>query len=509
MIITIGSKLKDDKGNDYVLDDVLGSGGFGNVYKAHCDSDRKVVAIKLLQNTFDSDESYLSFQKETNQSKLIDSENVIKYLFIHDGNLFPEYPPYIIMEYTDGGTLRQFIDEQNGKLIDVETLRGIFFQLANGMKAISEHLVHRDIKPENILNFNGVFKITDFGLSKNAGDSTKTLTFKNYGTSLYVAPEAWNNDNNTIQMDIYSMGIVFYELTTLSYPYNLPAIPDTISYRNMHLFDTVIKPTKKNPNLSPHIESMIIKMLEKPTQKRYKNWDEIISDLGTKPLPQTDISAFVSRAVSKRNERDLEQQRQQSEKRKAEDEREEYTQFIYSQFSNTILAPVLEFAESFNQQYVKGNKLSVIEKKKPTGNNHNFLTEIKLTGGTCISVEGEILFKENFSKRVQNPFGDTRTVNYIPQCKGKDILLWCQIDVHPGYGFNILLVKNNSSIYGDWFILENSSNALSRERRTSPFGFQISELPKEIELIDAMHIYVSKLYPYSRDKLLQFIADRV
>lgn len=509
MVITIGSIIKDDNGSEYVIDELLGSGGFGDVFKAHNQSDDSKVAVKLFKSSFDSNDAFLSFQKETNQSKLIVSENVIKYLFVHDGTLFPEYPPYIIMEYTDGGTLRQFIDEQNGKLIDIETLNEIFFQLANGMKAISEHLVHRDIKPENILNFNGVFKITDFGLSKNTGDSTKTLTFKNYGTSLYVAPEAWNNDKNTIQMDIYSMGIVFYELATLSYPYSLPARRDIISDRNMHLYDTVNDPTKKNPNLPPNVVSMIIKMLEKPTQIRYSNWDEIIDALGKQPLPQSSVSAFVSRAISNRNEKDLERQRQESEERKAEAEREDYTQFIYSQFSNKILVPVSELVEGFNQQYAKGNKLSVIEKKKPTAYNHNFLTEIKLTGGTCISVEGEILFKENFSKRVQNPFGDTRTVNYIPQCRGKDVLLWCDIYTHPGYGFNILLVKNDSSIYGDWFILENSSNALSRERRTSPFGFQISELPKEIELIDAMHIYVSKLYPYSTDKLLQFIADRV
>lgn len=509
MIITIGSTLKDDKGKIYVLDDMLGSGGFGNVYKAHGESDGTEVAVKLLQNTFDNDEAYLSFQKETNQSKLIDSENVIQYLFIHDGKLYPEYPPYIIMDYTDGGTLRQFIDRQNGKQIDNDTLKGILFQLANGMKAISEHLVHRDIKPENILNFNGVFKITDFGLSKIAGDSTKTFSFKNGGTLYYIAPEAWNNDKNTIQMDIYSMGIVFYELATLSYPYNPPTIPDAISCRNMHLFDTVIKPSEKNPKLSPSIESMIIKMLEKPTQNRYKNWDEIIAALGTKQLPLTDISAFVSRAVSNRNERDLEQQRQQSEKRKAESEREDYTQFIYSQFYNTILVPIKEFAEGFNLQYVNGNKLNVIEKKKPTVNNQGFLTEITLTGGTCISIEGEILFKEKFTKRVQNPFGDIRTINYIPQCKGKDILLWCQIDAYPGYGFNVLLVKNDSSIYGDWFILENTVNPLSRTNRKSPFGFTLSELPKEINNIGVMHIYNINLTQFSIDKILKFIADRV
>ena len=508
MIITIGSKLMDDKGNHYILDEKLGSGGFGDVYKAHSESDGSVVAIKLFKNTFNSDEAYLSFQKETNQSKLIDSDNVIKYLFVHDGKLFSEYPPYIIMEYTDGGTLRQFLKDQNEVLLDIETLNNIFMQLACGMKAVSEHLVHRDIKPENILNFNGTFKITDFGLSKNAGDSTKTLTFKNYGTVYYIAPEAWNSDKNTIQMDIYSMGIVFYELATLSFPYTIPMKQDYDNFRKMHLYDTVINPSKKNPNLPPHIVSMIIKMLEKPTQKRFNNWDEIIKVLEAKPLPQSDVSAFVNRAISNRNERELERQRQESKKREAETQRNDYINFVFSQYHNTITETVSEFVDALNTQNPNGKKVTVNE-LPPSGYSTEFSTSIATASNGAIHIAGEILFKEKFKRKVQTPFGDIRTINYIPQCNGKDILLWCQVEDNMGYGFNLLLVKNDSSIYGDWYVLENKVSALSQERRNSPFGFTLNELPKEIGLINAIHIYDSKLYPYTQDILLQYIADRV
>lgn len=508
MIITIGSKLLDDKGNHYILDETLGSGGFGDVYKAHSESDGSVVAIKLFKNTFNSDEAYLSFQKETNQSKLIDSDNVIKYLFVHDGKLFSEYPPYIIMEYTDGGTLRQFLKDQNEVLLDIETLNNIFMQLACGMKAVSEHLVHRDIKPENILNFNGTFKITDFGLSKNAGDSTKTLTFKNYGTVYYIAPEAWNSDKNTIQMDIYSMGIVFYELATLSFPYTIPMKQDYDNFRKMHLYDTVINPSNKNPNLPPHIVSMIIKMLEKPTQKRFNNWDEIIKVLETKPLPQSDVSAFVNRAISNRNERELERQRQESKKREAETQRKDYINFVFSQYHNTITETISEFVDALNTQNPNGKKVTVNE-LPPSDPSEEFSTSIATTSNGSIHISGEILFKYKFKRNVQTPFGDIRTINYIPQCKGKDILLWCQVEDMSGYGFNLLLTKNDSSMYGDWYVLENKVSALSQERRNSPFGFTLNELPKEINNIGVTHIYELNLYPYTKDKLLSFIADRV
>ena len=100
-------------------------------------------------------------------------------------------------------------------------------------------------------------------------------------------------------------------------------------------------------------------------------------------------------------------------------------------------------------------------------------------------------------------------VNYIPKCKNKTVILWCQLKSSDERGFNILLLENPESLYGDWFILENTVSGLSRENRPSPFGFTLSELPKEIELITAVHIYNSELLPFSSEKLLRYITDRI
>lgn len=508
MIITIGSVIRDNQGKTYILDESIGSGGFGSVFKAHCEQDGLIVAVKVLQNSFSSDEIYLTFQKEANRSKLLDSENVIKYLYIHDGKDFSEYPPYIIMEYTDGGTLRNLITNQNGKQFEIHTLKRIYQQLAHGMKCISEQLVHRDIKPENILNFNGVLKITDFGLSKISGESTKTMTFKNGGTLLYIAPEAWNNDSNTIQMDIYSMGIVFYELATLSYPYTLPAQMDGFHLRDMHLYDPPINPATRNRELPPSIVTMIIKMLEKPTQKRYKNWDEIISVLKADPLPKDDVSDIVNRALSLRNEKDLQRMQQQTAQKKAEEERDNHIRSSYAQYRNTIVLPLKEFAERFNSQYSQDRKITIQESEACHAS--RFTTTVRLPSGNDITIHGEILFKEDFSRLEKSLFDEyPRTVNYIPQCQRRDIILWCQVNDKDDLGFNLLLLKNNDSIYGDWYVLESSSNALARTNRPSPFGFKLSELPKEINNINAVHIYNMALTPFSEDKILRFIADRI
>lgn len=304
------------------------------------------------------------------------------------------------------------------------------------------------------------------------------------------------------------MGIVFYELATLSFPYTIPMKQDYDNFRKMHLFDTVINPSNKNPNLPPHIVSMIIKMLEKPTQKRFNNWDEIIKVLETKPLPQSDVSAFVNRAISNRNERELERQRQESKKREAETQRKDYINFVFSQYHNTITETISEFVDALNTQNPNGKKVTVNE-LPPSGPSEEFSTSIATTSNGTIHIAGEILFKDKFKRNVQTLFGDIRTINYIPQCKGKDILLWCQVEDMSGYGFNLLLTKNDSSMYGDWYVLENKVSALSQERRNSPFGFTLNELPKEINNIGVTHIYELNLYPYTKDKLLSFIADRV
>lgn len=218
MIITIGSKVKDGEGNTYTLTEELGHGGFGCVYKAECEADKSVYAVKTLLYSFGDEATAASFKNEVRISSEVSGEHVIRYIYAHDGDEYPELPPYIIMEYAEGGTLEDQIEERKktNSPYSKEELRNLFLQLVAGMKSINKKLVHRDIKPENILICDGICKITDFGLAKVASESTRTMSFKGYGTLQYIAPEAWKSEKNTIQMDIYSMGIVFYELALLN-----------------------------------------------------------------------------------------------------------------------------------------------------------------------------------------------------------------------------------------------------------------------------------------------------
>ena len=514
MNITIGSKVKDDEQNVYVLDSVLGEGGFGCVYKAHREKDGYVVAVKTLLSSFASQEAMLSFNREINQAKLIDSKYAIKYIYIHDGTIYNEYPPYIIMEYADGGTLADIIETQRnkGKPFDLEFIYDAMLQLSKGMCEISKYIVHRDIKPENVLIENNVFKISDFGLSKNSGDSTKTNTFKGYGTAKYMPPEGWKSDENTVQMDIYSMGIVFYEIATLNYPYSLKQNPTHSDYRDAHLYKAPENPIKYNLSLPQNLVSVLIKMIEKPTQKRFKNWDDIIKSINKVQPTSDNIGIAVTRALTKRNEADLIEQSHRVAKEKAIKEREEHINLIYSQYKITIFNPIDNFIREFNNQYSGDRKFSI--NKTGLKAQKNFSLKITTPSFDTISIETEIVFPENFQKRVPKDrifFEDSeyRIINYTPKCQNRDVLAWSQVTDSKKTGFNLLLLKANDSLYGDWYVLTNKNNLFSTQPRPEPFGFTLKELPENIIHLNATHIYELKLDEFNESILFDYLAEHV
>ncbi len=510
MILTVGAIIKDDQGRQYILDELLGSGGFGSVFKAHRD-DGSIYAVKALLPAFNDDKAYLSFKNEIAQSLLVESDNVIKYTYAHDGERYPNLPPYIIMEYANGGTLRDLLDTRQPAFFDMSTLVGYYRQLASGMLAISKNLVHRDIKPENILVADGELKISDFGLSKIAGESTRTLTFKGYGTAKYVAPEAWKNDNNTIQMDIYSMGIVFYELATLQYPYDISSIRDPLGMRDVHLFQTAKAPSAINHDLPANIIAIIMRMMEKSVHRRFNNWEDIIAALEIKDMPQGSMSSLINKAMEHRNEADLNWQKRHATEEKQKTEKQNRIRLVESQYEADILNPIEEFVNGFNAQYAGHGNFSV-KKASHFDLSRTVGTTITLPSARQVKIDGEVVFKENYTRerRLDPFFDDGRIVkeNYIPQCDGRNVMFWAQVSDYNGLGFNILLLESKDDIYGEWFVLESESNGLSRTNRPSPFGFSLSELPKEIVYLRTLHIYNLRLMPYEREKIIGFLAER-
>jgi len=181
--IVTGSSIYDNNKDEYEVLEPIGSGGFGIVFKLKRKKDSAIFALKTLQVGFSQKEYIDSFRHEGESAITIRNENVLQYLFFHDGSLFPEFPFYIIMEFADEGSLLELLQKQKSNgFFSNEEIKAFFNQLINGMNAINEKVIHRDLKPANILISQGKLKISDFGLSKISEDDTRTSTFKGSGT---------------------------------------------------------------------------------------------------------------------------------------------------------------------------------------------------------------------------------------------------------------------------------------------------------------------------------------
>ena len=353
-----------------------------------------------------------------------------------------------------------------------------------------------------------LLKISDFGLAKYLEATTRMVTFKGYGTSLYCAPEVWNGEKNTLQMDIYSMGIVFYELATLNYPYRV----ENDSYMDAHLYCSVENPLKFNAKLRPNIISIINKMLQKPISKRFSEWQEIINLLNAGNIDNEqnkEIARLVQVTVKFQNETDIAIQKKQGEEERKQKERETHVKKIMSYFEREIISGFTEFAKIFNSQYASG-KIVIDASAFKIDRSENFFS-IRMPFYQTFRVAITVLNQEDFQEIVGYEtngglrFPTARKTAY-PTCKGKRVLAWGRVEDNSKYGYNILLLENKEDEYGDWNILYNTNSGINKKPRKEPFAFSDTELPMEIKLIDATHIYCSIIEEYNLKRFQELIT---
>lgn len=510
MIITVGSILPDDKGNEYKVLSVINSGGFGQVFMCERASDKKKFALKTMLNAFPTSEEYNAFQNELESAKNIHCDNTIKYEFMHDGKMFEKYQPFIIMEFANQGSLKELIEQkrESKTYFTNDELNNMFLQLSLGMDHINSILVHRDIKPENILIIDNVLKITDFGLAKYSEAKTRSVTFKGYGTEPYCAPEVWKNEKNTIEMDIYSMGIVFYELATLNYPYKV----NSGNYMDAHLYEPVETPLHFNSSIAPNLVSIINKMLQKPKSKRFSNWKEIIEALKkgmSIPTSDNKILSLVQSAVEMQNAVDSAKQKKQAEEERKKKAWENNVKKIMSYFNNEVLNSIRKYVEIYNSSYASENIIFHDTNFNIASKNNTVIVQVP--NNQSIAINLTVIDPEpyknpkRYTKSIFGTLIPTAAYQY-PMCKGKKVLAWGKIEDKYMHGYNILLLENEVDEYGDWYILYNKNSGINTKPRPEPFAFSESELPEEIWLITAVHIYTSTLEKYNINRFHELIT---
>lgn len=519
MIITIGSKVKDRDGETYLLTEELGHGGFGCVYKAIREKDNVLCAVKTLLYSFANEESVRSFKNEIILSSKIGGDNVIKYIYSHDGDTYPELPPYIIMEYASGGTLRERIEQRkaNNEPFSKDELVSIYKQLISGMASINAELVHRDIKPENILICGDKLKISDFGLAKISSESTRTMSFKGYGTLPYIAPEAWNSDKNTIQMDIYSMGIVFYELATFQYPYEMKT-NDVEAYRNAHLFSRIKNTLELQKLTSADIASIIITMLEKPTQKRFKSWGDIEKQLSNvSPVSDAVLDNIVNLAISEKILKDTQQQQRIEEQNRKRREKEEFCNFVKTQFENAIVDCISRFVDQYNERFSGIDKCKFFDNSRNSLSQELFQYRLDIPSVVSITVKCKVVFPDSESREISKfeahyGYGSgTKTVKYTPQYKGRNIMGWVEIKSSNEYGFNMWLVQSDG-LYGDWYILRNKNNLIfltQHKPKEEPFAFPLNDMAEALKGIGATSMFSSTVESFREEAFLRYVGELI
>ena len=256
----------------YEIQEIIGVGGMAVVYKAYDNMSQRTVAIKIMKDEFLADEDFRRrFKNESKAVALLSHPNIVK---VYDVS-FGDNLQYMVMEYIDGISLKEYI-EQQGVLTWKETVHFTTQILKAMQHAHDKGIVHRDIKPQNImLLHNGLIKVTDFGIARFSRSDTRTMTGKAIGSVHYISPEQARGEVTDERADIYSVGVMLYEMMTGQLPFQSD---NAVSVAIMQLQADAKKPSEINPDIPPALEEISMKAMKKNPAERYSSASEMLAD---------------------------------------------------------------------------------------------------------------------------------------------------------------------------------------------------------------------------------------
>ncbi len=278
----------------YEIIQVVGKGGMATVYKARDNLLNRYVAVKVLKDEYSKDEVFVKrFRTEAQSAASLIHPNIVSVFDVGEDKGIS----YIVMELLESKTLKDYIEEK-GPLSSELTLK-IAAQIASALEAAHKaHIVHRDIKPQNIiLNQNLVAKVTDFGIAKVTNTTSATITSfgKTMGSVHYFSPEHAKGGYTDAKSDLYSLGVVMYEMATGKLPFDAES---PVSVALKHIQEDPIPPIEVNPMVSRGLNDIILKAMEKSTATRYQTASEMLTDISIAlSKPKDGIAQRVSSSV--------------------------------------------------------------------------------------------------------------------------------------------------------------------------------------------------------------------
>lgn len=313
----------------YEIHELIGVGGMANVYRCTDTIDDREVAIKILKDEYLNNEEFIRrFKNESKAIAMLSHPNIVKVYDVSFGDMIQ----YIVMEYIDGITLKEYIDRQG--IIEWKDALHLATQILKALQHAHEcGIVHRDIKPQNIMLLqDGTIKVTDFGIARFSDKATRTMTEQAIGSVHYIAPEQARGDVTDGKTDIYSVGVMLYEMLTGKLPFDGDS---AVSVALMQLQSTPKRPREVNPGIPIGLEQITMKAMQKQPSARYTSAAEMLSDIERfrlnpsivfdygKSFVDNQPTKFVNSIKDTKNDRTKVIQKPVSDERPGQDEPEE------------------------------------------------------------------------------------------------------------------------------------------------------------------------------------------
>lgn len=529
-MIMKGQKISDR----YQIIKAIGEGGMANVYLAYDTILDRDVAVKVLRGDLANDEKFVRrFQREALSASSLTHPNIVE---VYDvGEDHGQY--YIVMEYVEGKHLKELI-KKRGKLTLSEVI-DIMLQITDGMSiAHDSYIIHRDIKPQNIMILeNGLVKIMDFGIAMAMNQTQLTQTNSIMGSVHYLPPEQANGKGSTLQSDIYSMGIVMYELLTGKLPYKGD---NAVEIALKHLKEPFPSIREELPNIPQSVENIILKATAKNPKNRYADAREMHNDLLTCldesreneekiKLPYKEFTEELKNKSVKKDEETKEKKEKKESSKKKVAERESSDEVLARQITKNDLKKqnklLIVLASIFTLLIVAittivvlipmltGNKEIIVP--DVTGYSvEDAITTLQEAGFTVASDQRSIASEEiEFGKVVQTSprAGTTRT-------EKTEVTLWVSsgspsITLENYVGSNYLEIKGKLEALGVRVIVEKKT---VESGTTAEENIILDQSPKEGERVaegDYVTLYIPEVdtYPdftngsYTYDDVVEYL----
>ena len=494
MILRVPSFLTGEQGEkQYEVKRFVGNGMNGEVYEVLDHNNKSTKAMKVSSDA-------LMLEREAEAAKKIFHPNVVRYFEYREAIIDGSTVHYIIMEYLPDGDLRGRIEKQleSGKLFTLDLLLGWMSQLASGLSAINEVLIHRDLKPENILFSKDSLKISDFGLSKYVEESTRAQTYKGEGTHPYMAPETWQLGHQSVQTDIYSLGIVFYELVTLQRPFEAS---NWLAWSQEHRFTLPPNPIEQNSQIGYVIDGMIRRMIEKEPSRRYQLAQEIVQAIKQHSVGTTGGRPTIipdSLVTAARQKYDIESAKTQAQKLE-QDRKQEIIQKLAYGFKE-LVGMLDDMVNEFNEKV----QVNPIHRSAPP--HHPEHVEFQIYD-KYLSINSLLLIDEimGYSEKDKNIIEEQGVIGAA--------FLWLISQGKVTMGTNFLLILEQGKMYGNWKTCEIKDHAFSsNQHRYQPFAVdKAKELLRDLIMhwSGVTDIHTVSIKEFSPEDFIPFLKELV